>query len=249
MNSSLFFWLYHCRLSALFPVFIILANMASPFLSARAEPPPDPPLIVSTPTPFAWTIEVQHRTPRPDPPTDPVKAASFRRAMAISPRIVRITVDKADNAWRRESIYENQTKDTQWHQGNVMLLQGHHFPPDNVIAIPMDASKATLGKDFPELDWIHPEVYVKKESHLGRLCYFYEEKKGKPINGRDPFLPAPSGSITLRAWIDVKSRLPIAFEDDELSLTYSYRPGPVTLEPNGPFAAAYDRASGLQNPK
>ena len=81
--------------------------------------------------------------------------------------------------------------------------------------------------------------------YLGHSCHYYEDKKAQPLGGGDTLTdPAGKGN---RAWIDAKTRLPIAVEDDNLLKLYSYRAGPATIQPTGIFAEALARAQTLFN--
>ena len=61
----------------------------------KAEPPPDPPLIASTPDRFAWTINVEWKARQKHTP-DPTQTDSSRRLANIYPLLVR---DDGGKGW------------------------------------------------------------------------------------------------------------------------------------------------------
>ena len=224
---------------------LLLLEVFLPRFSAYAEPPPEPPLIANTPDSFAWTIDVQRKKPRVVPSADPGQETTYKRLMDIDPLLMRETVEKAGKEWHREKFYDNQRKDNFWVCNGMVAFQFQHFPQDKVTAMPtnniISPVKGGFGPDFPELDWIDAKYFVGTVSLAGQMCHFYRKQNAKPLGFRDELTPAPKTSL-VSAWINAKTRLPVAIEDDEIVERYTYRAGPASIQPTGIFAEALGRA-------
>jgi len=216
------------------------AAICLPRPSFAAESPPEPPLLAVVADPCAWTIDVQYATPRKSP--DSKQAKTAKRLMDIYPLMIRETVEKAGPNWHREKLFDNRTKENVWVYKGTVLFQFQNFPPDKVTALPINDPvspvKSDFGPDFPDLDWIRPEVFVKTVTYHGQNCHFYEDKEVAPLDGGDALKPSTANGR--RAWIDVKTRLPVAVEDDVMLKRYSFLKDPSpSIEPSGIFATAY----------
>lgn len=210
----------------------------------HAEPPPGPPLVATAPDPIAWTIDVRQKKPRQAAPADPKQARIYKRLVDIYPLLVRETVEKSGKDWHREKVFDNQTKENIWVRNGIVVYQYHYFPPERVIAVSVSDHispvKGGFGPDFPELYWIRAEAFVKSEMYGGHLCYYYEDKNARPLQGGDALAAVPQKGN--RAWIDAKTRLPIAMEDDTMLKTYTYHQSAVNIQLTGVFATAYQKA-------
>ena len=94
-----------------FCALVALAGISMPCFGLRAEPPPDPPLVASTPDHSAWTMDVEWNKPRPKHAPDPSQEASYSRITDIYSRLVQVKVEKAGKDWHREKLFENQKRE------------------------------------------------------------------------------------------------------------------------------------------
>jgi len=209
-----------------------------------AEPPPAPPYVAAAPDPGGWVIDVLQKKPRPAPPSDPKWLNAYKRALDIYPRIVRITSEKADGDRYEETLYENGKKGVMYIYKGWVVYRPVAWPEDKALALPVNSRyspvKGGLGPDFADLDWIRPEVFVGTVMYEGRRCYQYEDKEGQPISGGDALDTAKTKGV--RAWIDAKTLLPLAVEDDAVLKRYTYNQKAVSIQLSGVFAAAYESA-------
>lgn len=210
--------------------------------NAHSESPPDPPLVATAPAPVAWTIEVHQKKPRRMKPDNPKKTDAYKRLLDIYPLLEREKVEKVGNDWHREKFYNNHTSDSVWVIKGVVIFHYHHFPPDRVLAMPAgdhnSPVKGGFGLDFPDLDWMHAETFVKTVTYQGQRCYYYETRNASPLEGGDALNPPETNRV--RAWINVKTRLPVAVEDAAVLKKYSFaKEAPDSIQLSGIFATAY----------
>ena len=213
---------------------------------ATAEPPPEPPLIAALPLVCAWTIDVQQKRPRQPPPADPKAAAVYKRMLDASPRMIRVSTERAGENAHKETFWEDGKTDSLWIYNGWVILKPVNYPVNQVTAMPMHSRlspvKDGLGADFPDLVWLTSETFVKTEPYHGQSCHYYEDKNASALQGGDALNPnIPKG---VRAWIDAKTRLPVAVEDDAVIKKFHFiKNPPEKLEPTGAFAVAYDEAT------
>ena len=213
--------------------------------SVAGGPPPDPPLVATPPDPCAWTIEVEQKKPRQLPPDDPRQAAAYKRALQAYPRMLRVRVEKAGSNRHQETLWDNGKKETLWIYKGWVVFQPASFPADQAIALPATDRNSPVkdgtDSDFPDFSWIRPEAFVKTVAYHGQPCHYYEDKEAPPLKGGDTLTPTPVKKI--QAWIDVKTRLPVAVEDDAVLKTFHFlKEAPTSMELTGVFATAYDNA-------
>ena len=232
-----------------FPFAALLATCLF-HLRLGAEPPPDPPLVAAAPDGCAWTIDVQQKKPRPSPPTDPKWVYAYKRALEIYPRILRVTDVKSGKDRLEETSYENGKTGTLYIYNGYVVYQPMNWPADKALAMPVNYRdspvKGGLGSDFPDVGWIRPEVFAGTVMYEGQRCHYYEDKNASPVSGGDHLNPAKTKGV--RAWIDARTRLPIAVEDEAVFKKYTYSQSAVTIQLEGVFAKAYQDAIAGKKP-
>ena len=206
------------------------------------EPLPDPPLVGTAPDPSAWVINVQQKKPL-QPPSDQKAAAIYQRVLQAFPRLLRVEVAKSGPNRREVTFWENKKTSSLFVHNGWVIFQPADWPADHAMAVPVNSRmspiKGGIKSDFSDVDWIRPEAYIGKQSYSGQECYYYEDKKHAALSGGDTTVARPSG---VRAWIEVKSHLPIAVEDDSVLKTFTYRQSNINVELTGVFATAYENS-------
>ena len=148
--------------------------------------------------------------------------------------------------WHREKFYENQKTDNIWVCKDIVVFQFKHFPADKVTAMPVDGSispaKGGSGPDFPELGWVDQNFFVGTVIYQRAKVLFLPKSKCQAFIGQGRSGTQAPSTATVSAWIDAKTRLPVAVEDGDLLKTYTYRAGPAAIQPTGVFAEAFNRA-------
>ena len=140
-------------------------------------------------------------------------------------------------------LLQDRKKGSVWIHEGWVVFQPSHWPADKAMAVPVNHRlspvKGGIKSDFADLDWIRPEVFVRTVMYGGQQCYYYEDKKAHPLTGGDTLTTPVNG---VKAWIEVKSRLPIAVEDAAVLKKYTYRQSGVNIQLAGVFATAYHNA-------
>jgi len=215
------------------------------FAKPTTDPTPDPPLIAVAPDPGAWSIEVKQKKTRPAPSSDPKQAATYKRLKDIYPLLVREVVEKVGKEWHREKFFDNNTMENVWVYKGFVIFQYHHFQPNVVTVLPihdpLSPVKEDFSPNFSELSWIRPEVFVKTVTYQGQRCHYYEDKEASQLKEGDALNPVDSKGVS--AWINVKTRLPVAVEDAAVIKKYTYtKKIPESIQLSGVYSAAYENA-------
>ncbi len=156
-------------------------------------------------------------------------AKSQANAAMANPRMLQETVEKSGKTYHQETDWENGTKDVIWFYQGYVLILGRSGPPDQVRCISGTDKYAPRRpqEDFPELSWINAKAFSGTTTYNGVDCYLYT--KTEPDLG------------TTSAWIDMKTRLPVAVDSPKMLSTYAFSAGPDSLVPQGIFAARWER--------
>lgn len=225
-------------------LFVCLAILMARMCFAAAPTPPDPPLVGTPPDQYEWTIDVQQKQPRIPPPTDPKWLNSYKRALEIFPRLLRVKTEKSGKDLFEETLYEGGKIGVIYLYKDCVIFRRFDWPVDKALAFRADSStspaRGGLGREFPDVAWIRPEVFLGTVIHDGVRCHHYLDKNAPPLVGGDHLSQTKANGV--EAWIDEKSRLPVAVEDAAVVKKYSYRPFNGKVQPTGIFATAYEES-------
>ncbi len=196
-------------------------------VSAEPDLLPAPPLVAQAPAVSRWTITVQQKIPPPPQSTDPLKARSEANAAMQNPRMQHEDVEKAGEILHQETDWENGAKDELWFIHDFILQHPRNTPADRVYgAWATDKFAPRRPKDdFPELDWIDAKAYSGRTTYNGTACYLYK-------------IADPNGNTT-SAWIDFKTRLPVAVDTSTTLSIYTFSAGDASIAPQGIFVERY----------
>ena len=127
-----------------------------------------------------------------------------------------MTVEKVGKEWHHEKLFDNQKRENVWVYKGFAIFQFRNFPSDKVTVTPVNNPispvKGGFGPDFPELSWIRADAFVKTVMYNGQRCHYYEDTNAPPLAGGDE-LNFRRNPRAVRAWINAKTRLPVAVED------------------------------------
>jgi hypothetical protein len=191
--------------------------------------PPSPPYLATVAAPGSWTVQVKlDQSPSAAAPNSGAPAAG-----AVAPLYTKeIQVTKTEDKKRMVLTSSDSTVSEVWYANNYVLYRQPNFAADEVaIAEQVPGLSSLLGVgDFPTLSWIDIKTYKRRESHDGSSCFYFESSPVGNMSG----LPAGAGksrTVPIRkAWIDVKTKLPVAFDDGVTIQEYTFSPGgPKTL--------------------
>ncbi len=167
-----------------------------------------------------------------------------------SPRAVKeMTVSKADGTRREVSLWMDGQRSERWFYKDLVLFQQPGRPDVYIINSFQLQNMSFKGgldisqSDFPKLAWVSKEAFKGVESSNKKSCYYFEKKIAKP--GFVPKLGAKPGdaveTVTLQAWIDAETKLPVSSDDGVSITTYTFREIPqIPLELPPQFAKAIE---------
>jgi hypothetical protein len=204
---------------------LAVVTMTAGIVPAVGQPEtvPAPPLVGKTSDPSSWTITVTQKILPPPKTNDPVDAITQASAAMTNPRLLQETVEKSGTTYHQENNWENGSKDIVWlYQGGI-FLQKRNAPPGHIMIMSPDDKFAPRrpAEDFPELSWITAKAYGGITTYQGIKCYLYTKTE-------------PGQAVT-SAWIDFKTRLPIAVDTPATLSVYTFTPGSTDLSPAGAF--------------
>ncbi len=172
------------------------------------EAPPSPPYIAPVPTPVSWNIQISY--PEPPPPE--------------SRFLKEVRVTKTRDKKREISTWSDGIESETWYMDGHVIYRQPHFLSDDV-AVVEEATYFAQG-DFPNLFWVNKDTYKRQEIREGRLCYYYESDPsavpGRVSASLQGQLQRPP---VFKAWIDVKTKLPVVLDQGKLIEKYSFSAG------------------------
>lgn len=167
-------------------------------VAAMAEPPPDGPSVAPMPNPGHWIRKAPGAEARGSGTATGTKAveASVETWLVGNSRFDLVTL--SDGTHR-----------------DCFLANGVCYQSDGsksgfyIVDPKMDTGAGRLPsvKEWQELAWVKPEFFKERGSAEGYECYIYEESSAAGVR---------------RAMIEVKTRLPIVFEDKGRKYVYKY---------------------------
>jgi hypothetical protein len=188
------------------------------------------------------------------------------------PYIKQIKVLKADKIRRELITWSNGQTSERWFYHNLFLFNQPGVP-DIYIVNPGNLAPGqaafnpdySLG-DFAELSWISTRNYVGIQNFHQHICYVFASKAPSSPNFFPPQVtepPSPSStSLTragygtaqtntpLRAWVDEKTKLPVALENGASLQSYTfYESSGASIElPNNFYQALSRYQNALAEP-
>jgi hypothetical protein len=192
---------------ALFPILTCL-GMLSGSAEAFAQnvqdiPPPKPPLVTAVPDKAEWTIKVEF----PDAPKLPPDAPKPRDWRYVEVQTTKVGAVKRDLITTREGL-----KQERWFVDSMLFWTD---PKGEVSVSDMRAAEAadpdedspSVPSGFPGVGWLKLENYKDVVVFEKRLSYHYAKDEAD-------------------AWIDVETKLPLAYKRGKILYRYSFAPSP-----------------------
>ncbi len=184
--------------------------------------------------PAKWTVTVtpSHAADAPVPPV-------------TRPMLSRLEVSQDEQAQVAIATWSSGTT-----QQRIFLRKSHQIlvqePDGNVLAVPEAGSRGrefNPGFDKTAFTWVKPSALVEPKpiTYQGKLCLHY--KATIPVPKGDDAVPGQAeASMTVEAWIDPQTGLPVAYDDGTSHADYTFLPPPyppvvIPVE----FQRAYER--------
>jgi hypothetical protein len=221
-------------------------SQTTPEPPSAAIPPPTAPYWEVPPLPRAWKISATLKNP-----SSTSASPASNPALSSDAYFIKQTRVVQSKDLRQEILtYGNGSTTESWVASGCLLFE--QLTDKNIHLFPNFPMAGTL---FPELSWVDISNYIGTEKKDGKLCYLFSTKItgsfaskeiGKMLQsqldalkkqGKD-FKPTPLQEITIKAWIDVETKFPVASEDAIQSKSYSLILTPDSLKLPDRFASA-----------
>lgn len=216
-----------------FSLIALALGLAGPLTLAQSSleiPPPSAPLVQKAPANAEWTVAA--RLPETQQ-TEPV-AVTPSTSPKVDSRILLVHSTQTGKVKRDQITYADKRQAEFWYVENWFLTtnaQGESEIYDRSVSIPAEMGEIRLSPSvtsgYPGLDWLTLGNYKSVVALEKRQAYHYD-------NG------------DYEAWIDVETKLPLAFKADGIVYTFTFNEPPVTsltLPPG--HLAAYQKVSKL----
>jgi len=205
---------------------LLLALIGTINVSAEPESPPSPPLVGKAPPVCRWIVIVKQKLPLPPISKDPIQKEYQALVAVANPRMLQRTIEKSGDNFHEETDWEDGTKDVSWFYQGFVFTQLRTGSPEQILCVSSTEKDAPIKptEDFPELDWITAKTFAGITNYGGVKCYLY-------TSGSEPNITS--------AWVDFKSRLPVAVDGPATLNTYTFSSGSSSIAPEGIFAARY----------
>ena len=180
---------------------------------------PRPPFVAKLPDFSRYEMSEIPRG-KADPAKDP--AATTRMTHAV--------ITKTGTTKQIVSTLGNGKIVEAWMYNGIVLMQ-QLTPPDIILnGLENTFTDLPVSKDdFKDLNWLSAQNYKSDITFEGNKCYFFEQTS----NDSDT-------KETWRAWIDEKTKLPVAIERRGVVYHFQYDPPPTqALQLSPPFAKAW----------
>jgi hypothetical protein len=199
-------------------------------------PPPSPPFLNRLPDHAAWRVTyTSHQAPAP-----PAGAAK-----GPLPRVLQeVDGTKMDQNRREIYVWSDKTTTAHWIYKGIYLFNQPTTPDIYILNIatykgsPMAPSLVPdyATTDFPEFSWVSLRNYQGVAIYQQHQCYLFQAQKKSEASPSQTTPPVMSGT---QAWIDVKTKLPVALDDGTTLKIYAVSEVPPRdLELPDKFASA-----------
>ena len=189
-------------------------------------PLPAPPFVNQAPEFSAWVVHF-------DPAGNPQTGAQKPRTNVHT--IKEIDVTKTREFRREVTVYTDGTTGEFWRYGGLEIMQdpiGKYVNILNPAKTQMAAVNPTK-TDFFDVGWIRANDFVGKVAVSGHDCYYFKRAASTSGATADPMLEDAEqtayGHRSLEAWIDMSTRLPVAFRDEHGLRQYEFGAAPTAM--------------------
>ncbi len=194
---------------------VIFSGMAGTRAMAESESTPQPPFVSNTSAYATWTMTF---IPKQDTPAaDPSKSNNPGLRM-----LKEVRVSKRDKEFQEVQLWSNGVTTERWEVNGLLLFEQPDSPGVYLAVQGAIWNKADpffnfhSHSDFPEFSWLSSTAYAGEKSYQGRDCYRFKSESPSPSSHNRP----------REAWIDVKTRLPVALDDGRVLCTYAFGNAP-----------------------
>jgi hypothetical protein len=216
----------------------LLTTFSAGSLPAQTKttyPPPTPPLVAPVPENAQWTLTISSGK------EVPTAASGEPQPQSPAKDLSEIRVTKTSNL-KQDIISSANGNIEVWYADGMLLIADSNR---QIRLVDYKAVGAQLGNPLGDplrssgytgVSWLDLKYYDQVVSYHGKTCYHYSIKsqQGTP--------QASSPTVEGEAWIEVVTRLPVAYTNGDGKLyTYQFSPAPTSplvLPP--PFQAALD---------
>lgn len=207
------------------PTLLLLISLGV-LMSGRAQdvkdvPPPAAPYLATVPKSLDWTLILKY-------PSVPQSADGAK------PRMAEVRTTKVNSLKRDLVRYTNGAVKEMWYYDTLLFwkdAQGavsvSEMNPD--AAQSLDDTSPVIASGFPGVRWVNPTFYKGVVLFEKVPSYYY-------ANG------------TVEAWIDAKSKLPLAYKSGEVLYQYKFDANPstsLTMPPE--YKESWEKMQSISN--
>jgi hypothetical protein len=209
------------------------------------NPQPQLPLVGPALARAGWTISCSSKKKIPSKPEDPKLAEEWEYNHQRNPQVVEIRVVKEGKNRADITELSNGKRRERWLVRDVVYSCPETFVAGDFMMMDIGADpnlrQSDVLKDFPELFWLDLKCFKGVETVDRKKCYLYIADSGIPsgMAHADAFFTGIDLSKgPVKAWIDMKSNLPVAIETEDCLCKYSFLSNIKFPSPTGAIANA-----------
>jgi hypothetical protein len=133
-----------------------------------------------------------------------------------NPRLISVQVTKAGGKKKEVYHYADDSETIICVVGDIFLIDSR---PAHAVGLGStdDPGAKKYGDDFYDLDWVNKAEYNGHQDYQGISCCTYYQKGAE-------------GTDEMTAYIDVKTRLPVAVQNSQATLSYTFRSSTDAVE-------------------
>ena len=204
------------KASFAFTAVILIFSAWSSLLKSQTQDKAPVPRLAATPGSYSWTIQYQYKPADPNAKPPSENDAKIQAAMSKAfPRLVTVRVTKVADKKKEVYHYADDSETINCVVGDVYLIDSR---PAHAIGVGSTKdSDIRYKEDFYDLDWINKAEYKGHQQFQGTDCYTYYQK-------------ATDNDDERTAYIDSKTRLPVAVQNSQATLIYTFSSSTEVVE-------------------
>lgn len=177
-------------------------------------PLPDGPLLNKDADFSAWQISYAYESDKLPPASKPPLPKLLYGQLSPFP-VRSVTLTRTLPYWHSVTVDIGGISMGQWSDGVIRLYAEGNRPPTLVPIEPSPRFPDFGANSFPDMDWVSATTYLGTETLDGKPCLVF-------------------GKNDMKAWINLKTRLPVQWQRGKETRTFQSLPapgGPITLPP------------------
>ncbi|MEM6821361.1 MAG: hypothetical protein AAF558_05410, partial [Verrucomicrobiota bacterium] len=175
----------------------------------------------------AWIIEIKYK----DGISNSAKSIDGATISNVKRRLAQIEFKKTGDVAREVRTWTDGTKIESWFSQGFHVRESLFYEGQiDIVGRAKEGKPSMIFPGYSELKWITEEDFSGEETYQGKKCYKYKKKSAPQESKKSPLTKSPLQGMMISegtvAYIDTKTRKPVAILFQDQSWTFSYIKAP-----------------------